>query len=283
MQKNEYEVKKPMSDEKYVLATGADAEHRLKIVNSVHGADSEDFLLRAGLRRGMKVADIGSGVGVMACWIAEQIGTTGELWGVDISEAQVEQGRQRAQCSGLAWTNFKQGAADDTGLETGAFDLVYSRFVLMHVQNPVAALLEMARLLKPGGILAVEDGDFHSLFCYPHSDAYAKCMELYRAIGERHCEDFAIGQKLYHLVCGLDLENVTVGLVQPIIATGEAKRLPEWTLTEAASELIGSGLATQAEIDATAAELARLANDPTVAFGMARMMQVHATKPMTGH
>jgi ubiquinone/menaquinone biosynthesis C-methylase UbiE len=269
-----------MSDEKYVLATGEDAEHRLKIVNSVHGADSEDFLLRAGLRRGMKVADIGSGVGIMSCWIAEQIGTTGELWGVDISMAQAEQGRQRAQCAGLHWTHFQQGAADKTGLEYGAFDLVYSRFVLMHVQNPVAALEEMVRLLKPGGILAVEDGDFHSLFCYPYSEAYDRCMQLYRAIGERHGEDFAIGQKLFHLVSGLGLENVTVSLAQPIFTSGDAKRLPEWTLVEAAKELIAAGLATQDEIDRTAAELARLADDPTVVFGMARMMQVRGTKPL---
>ncbi len=267
-----------MSNEKYVLATGEDAEYRLQIVNSVHGGDSENFLRRAGLREGLKVAEIGCGVGVMACWIAEQIGTSGELFGIDISAAQVEQAAKRVQRRGLPNAHFEAMPADKTGLDEGTFDLVYSRFMLMHVQDATSALREMVRLLKPGGILAVEDGDFFSPFCYPPSKAYARAFELYRGFGKRHGEDFAIGQKLYKLVCDLGLSEVEVELAQPILTHGDAKRLPEWTLIESAQELLAIGLTTQDEIDAVTQELAMFAADPSVAFGMARVMQVMGTK-----
>ena len=267
-----------MSKEKYVLATGEDAEYRLQIVNSVHGSDSENFLRRAGLREGLKVAEIGCGVGVMACWIAEQIGGGGRVFGVDISAAQVQQATKRAERLGLSQAQFSAATADKTELEYGTFDLVYSRFMLMHVQDADAALREMARLLKPGGMLAVEDGDFLSPFCYPPSRAYDRVFELYHGFGERHGEDFAIGQKLYKLVYELGLSDVSVELAQPLITHGDAKRLPEWTLIEAAQELIALGLTTQAEIDSVTAELATLAADPSVAFGMARVMQVVGRK-----
>ena len=66
-----------MSDEKYVLATGAEAEYRLRIVNEVHGPDSKEFLERAGLEAGLRVADIGCGVGKMTLYIAKKIGAVG--------------------------------------------------------------------------------------------------------------------------------------------------------------------------------------------------------------
>ena len=267
-----------MSNEKYALATGEDAEYRLQIVNSVHGEDSENFLRRAGLCDGLKVAEIGCGVGVMACWIAEQIGTSGKVFGVDISAAQVEQAQKRAQNKSLNNAQFTTAPADNTGLEADTFDLVYSRFMLMHVQDAGAALREMVRLLKPGGILAVEDGDFFSPFAYPLSKAYSRVFELYRGFGERHGEDFAIGQKLYKMVCDLGLSEVQVELAQPIFTHGDAKRLPEWTLIESAQELIALGLTTQDEVNAVTQELALLATDPSVAFGMARVMQVIAKK-----
>jgi len=267
-----------VSNEKYVLATGEDAEYRLQIVNSVHGRDSENFLWRSGLREGLTVAEIGCGVGVMACWIAEQIGAGGRVFGVDISAAQVEQATKRVERLGFSQAQFSAAPADTTGLEYGTFDLVYSRFMLMHVQDANSALQEMVRLLKPGGILAVEDGDFFSPFCYPPSKAYDRVFDLYRGFGERHGEDFAIGQKLYQLVYDLGLSDVSVELAQPLITHGDAKRLPEWTLIEAAQELIALGLTTQEEIDSVTAELAPLAADPSVAFGMARVMQVVGTK-----
>ena len=148
----------------------------------------------------------------------------------------------------------------------------------MHVQHIDTALQEMKRVLKPGGVLAVEDGDFSTPFCDPPNVAFARCIELYRAIGEQHNEDFLLGRKLYRLVRAAGFREVEAALVQPLFTRGEAKRLPEWTLAEAAPALIEAGLTTQVEVDSLVAEMATFAADENTVVGMARMMQVCARK-----
>jgi len=267
-----------MAEEKYVLATGEEGEKRLAVVNEVHGPDTRAFVRRAGLKPGMRVADIGCGIGTISCWMAEQVGTGGSVQGVDVSEGQVATARRRADAVGIENVTFTVASAYDTGLEAESFDLVFCRFVLMHLQRPEDALREMRRLLRPGGVLAVEDGDFTALFSYPPLDAFDRCMALYRAAGERHGEDFEIGRRLYALVRQVGFDSAEVAMAQPVFVHGEAKRLPEWTLTESANLLIEAQLTTQAEIDDLVATLSAFAAQDGTAIGMARMMQVAATK-----
>lgn len=267
-----------MAEERYVLATGAEGEERLAIVNRVHGPDTQAFLLRAGLQPGMRVADIGCGIGTISCWIAEQVGPTGAVVGVDLSADQIATAQRRAAAAGIANVTFRSASAYDTGLEADSFDLIFCRFVLMHLQRPEEALHEMRALLRSGGLLAVEDGDFTALFCHPPLPAFDRCMELYRAAGERHGADFEIGRRLYELVRAVGFREVTVGLAQPLIVDGPAKRLPEWTLAESAKALLEAKLATAAEIADLVSTLAAFAARDGTAIGMARMMQVAATK-----
>ena len=265
-------------EEKYVLATGADAEYRLKIVNDVHGPDSKNFLKRAGLETGLRAADVGCGVGKMTLYIANTSGPVGEVVGVDVSAEQIEQARKLFEGVPEERAHFVVASAYETGLESDSFDMVYSRFLLMHVARPQDVLKEMKRILKPGGILAIEDGDFALPFCHPPSASYDRCFELYRLAGEWEGADFRIGSKLPNLIvdAGFSLRGVT--LAQPVIISGDAKRLPEWTLEECAPALIATELATQKEIHALTAELQQLAADKRTQFGMARMTQIVAIK-----
>lgn len=268
-----------MEDEsRYVLTTGEQAAHRLRVVQSVHGTDTERLLRRAGLGPGMRAADIGCGVGTVTAWMAGQVGPGGEVVGVDISPAQVEQARAAAAQAGLGNVRFAVGSAERTGLPRETFDLVFCRFVLMHVPDPTAAVREMRDLVRPGGVLVCEDGDFTSPFCEPPSPAFDRCFELYRAVGERRGLDFRLGPKLYRLFLDADFRDPEVTLAQPVFVRCEAKRLPEWTLTESAPALIEAGLATPREITRIAEEMRLLAEDETTLFGMARMTQVLGRK-----
>lgn len=266
------------ADDRYVLARGDEGAYRLRVVNSVHGPDTEAFLVRAGLRPGMRVADIGCGVGAVTAWIARQVGPEGEVVGVDLGPEQVRKAREYVAEEGLSNVRFVAGNAADTGLARGAFDLVFCRFVLMHVPDPVAVLREMRALVRPGGVLACEDGDFTRPFSEPPSAAFDRTFELYRAIGERRGLDFRIGPKLYRMFLEAGFAQPEVTLAQPVFVRGDAKRLPEWTLMESASALIEAGLATAEEIAAVAAEMKAFAEDETTLFGMALMTQVWARR-----
>ncbi len=272
-----------ITDENYVLATGAEAEYRLKIVNDVHGPDSKEFLERAGLGRGqtdgLHVADIGCGVGKMTRYLAELYDQSGSIIGLDASAGQIAQARKLFTGVPETQVRFVAANAYETGLPSDSFDMVYSRFLLMHVARSADVLTEMKRILKPGGVLAVEDGDFASPFCYPPSAAYDRCFALYRLAGEREGADFRIGVKLPNLVAKAGFEVRSLALAQPLLWRGDAKRLPEWTLAECAPALLAADLATQEEIRALTTELQRLAANERTQFGMARMTQIVAYKP----
>jgi tRNA A58 N-methylase Trm61 len=81
--------------EPYVLATGEAAAHRLQILHGLYGPGTRRVLLEAGLRRGMRVADLGCGVGMVTAWLAEAVGPGGHVVGIDASAAQLAQARRR--------------------------------------------------------------------------------------------------------------------------------------------------------------------------------------------
>ncbi|MGV3724175.1 MAG: SAM-dependent methyltransferase, partial [Actinomycetota bacterium] len=117
----------PASEDRYVLRRGDEGAHRLRVVNGVHGPDSERFLLAAGLRPGMRVADIGCGVGAMTAWVAQQVGPGGEVVGVDISAEQVWKAQERVDAQGLRNVRIVVARGAATGLQRQSFVLFYTR------------------------------------------------------------------------------------------------------------------------------------------------------------
>src|SRR5256885_13628715 len=109
----------------YALATGEAAADRLRILHRVYGPGSRRVLLVAGLRRGMRVADFGCGVGMVTAQLADLVGPQGHVVGVDVSGAQIAQARVRVSCCGTN-ASFVEASATDTGLPPESFDLVYS-------------------------------------------------------------------------------------------------------------------------------------------------------------
>src|SRR5262249_2124809 len=141
---------------RYVLATGKAAAYRLQLLHNLYGPGTRRVLLDAGIRRGMRVADLGCGVGMVTALLAELVGPEGPVVGIDASAAQLAQARERLRTVAPN-TSFVQASATETGLPLGSFDLVYCRFLLIHLTEPEQALREMRALLKPYGILVCED------------------------------------------------------------------------------------------------------------------------------
>ena len=88
----------PSTPAPYVLATGEAAAYRLRILHGLYGPGTRRVLLEAGLRRGMRVADLGCGVGMVTALLAELVGPEGHVVGIDSSAAQLAQARERLHC-----------------------------------------------------------------------------------------------------------------------------------------------------------------------------------------
>ncbi len=264
--------------ERYILATGSGEVERLRLLQEVYGPQSQALLQRAGLREGLRVVEIGCGSGNISCWLAEQVGSRGSVVGIDNSGDQVEQARQQAKSRGLANVEFQVGDANAPDLPEGTFDLAYARLVLMHLAQPGEALKRMRRLVRPGGRVACEEMDLTRWICEPPSELVRRFYELNIALGERHGGHFRLGPSLPRLFLDAGFAKPEVGANFPFALSGEQKRLLELTFLEFAPELIQEKLATQAEVDAIAGELARVAGDHTTLLGFPLLVQVHATR-----
>jgi len=273
---------KPSTDGRgeYVLATGAAAADRLRVLHALYGPGARRVLLRAGLRPGMRVADLGCGVGMVTGLLAEIVGPTGHVVGVDASSEQIAQARKLLprDCSNVS---FVTASATDTRLPYGAFDLVYCRFLLLHLTEPHRALREMHGLLAPDGILVCEDGDLTSAGSQPPSplDAFAG---LFGRLGPIRGVDYTLGRELFQMVLAAGFAEPEVTFNQPVVARGEHKRFLEWSLAEAGPALVAAGLITSRELAELLRDMHRIALDETVLAVMPRMSQVWARKREAG-
>jgi SAM-dependent methyltransferase len=261
----------------YVLATGEAAAYRLRLLHGLYGPGTRQLLLAAGLRRGMHVADLGCGVGMVTALLAELVGPEGHVVGIDASGDQLAEARRRLDAAGSCAT-LVQASAADTGLSPGSLDLVYCRFLLLHLTEPERALDEMLTLLKPGGLLVCEDGDLTSAGSQPPS-ALGAFADLFGRLGPHRGVDYTLGRRLFHLVLAAGFPAPEIQFNQPVLARGENKRLLELSVAEAGPAFVQAGLLTAEELERTVAEMRRLTADETVVAWMPRMAQVWARKP----
>lgn len=260
----------------YVLATGGAAANRLRILHNIYGPGARRLLEQAGIQPGMRVADLGCGVGMVTQLMAELVGPDGEVVGVDFSAAQIEQARTLLP---VHQTNvrFIEASATDTGLAAESFDLVYCRFLLIHLTDPELALREMYDLLKPNGLLVCEDGDLTSAGSEPPSKLQ-DFSHLFGHLGPKWGVDYSLGRRLFRMVLAANFSQPEITLNQPVFANGENKRLLELSVAEAGPAFVAAGLITNEELAQTLTEMQRLAEDETVLAIMPRMSQVWARK-----
>ena len=131
----------------------------------------------AALEPGDRVLDLGSGSGTDAFCAAVNVGETGHVVGIDFTDAQVARGTSLADSHDFANVEFLEASIDDLPLDDDSFDVVISNGVinLSPVKNRVFA--EAARVLRPGGRLAVSD----IVSASPLKEATRRNIELWAA------------------------------------------------------------------------------------------------------
>ena len=211
--------------------------------------------------------------------LAELVGPTGKVVGVDFIDAQLKQA-QALLTDGHEHVEFVHASATATGLPPQSFDLVYSRFLLIHLVDPEGALKEMYSLLKPGGILVCEDGDLTSATSEPPS-VLGKFSELWGRLGPKWGVDYTIGRRLYGLILKANFSDLQTRLNQPTCSHGDGKRLFELSVAEAGDAFITAGLISKTELENALAEMRSLTDDKTVLAILPRMTQVWGRKPLS--
>jgi ubiquinone/menaquinone biosynthesis C-methylase UbiE len=110
------------------------------------------------------VLDIGCGTGVAARTIARRANFSGRVTGIDLSPYLVEAAKHLADEEGLGdLVEFRSGDTRDLDISDGRFDAVVAHTLVSHVKEALTVLKEAGRLVKPGGLIAVFDGDYASM------------------------------------------------------------------------------------------------------------------------
>lgn len=198
--------------------------HAASVVAS-HGArtaeNSAGYLL-PHLQPGMRLLDVGCGPGSITLDLAERVG---EVVGVDGSAAVIETARSAARAKGDDHTVFEVADAFALPFADDSFDLTHAHQMLQHVGDPVAVLREMARVTRPGGLLAVRDADYEAMTWAPAQPGLTQWLDLYRGAARGAGGEPDAGRHLLRWAHEAGLSEVTASASVWCFADDEAR---EW-------------------------------------------------------
>jgi ubiquinone/menaquinone biosynthesis C-methylase UbiE len=271
-------------EQEYVLGTGTDELERLGIQHRLWSDAAHAAWKRAGVRPGQSVLDVGCGPGYASFDLAMMVGRAGRVLGIDESSNFIAflnaqaQSRHLPQLHGVVGDVQSMGSA--AGIDQGAFDLAYARWVLCFVPRPEAVIAQMARALRPGGRVVLHDYfNYESMAMAPRRKAWEKVVAAtahsWRARGG---DPDVMGRAPAMLKqAGLRVESVEVH--QRVARAGESMfTWPETWWRIYTPKLVQMGLVTQAECDELMRDLDELANDPHQFMTCPPVFEVIATK-----
>jgi SAM-dependent methyltransferase len=142
-------------------------------------AENSAGYLLPHLTAGARLLDVGCGPGTITVDLAAR---AAEVVAIDAAEDILGQARAEAEQRGQANVTFQPGNVYHLDFPDGSFDVVHAHQVLQHLSDPAAALAEMRRVCRPGGLIAARDGDYAGMFWYPQELELAEWQALYRQV-----------------------------------------------------------------------------------------------------
>ena len=180
----------------YILGHSDGELARLEQQAEIFRQETDDILRRGGIGEGMRVLDIGCGVGDVAMAAARMVGPEGEVVGIDNAGSALFLARARAAGAGSDWVSFEE--ADVHSYEPqGAFDALVGRFILMHLSDPAASLQRLTGFLKPGGVVAFIEMDISEAGAHPDLPLLNKVIDWIVKTYDKVGVEPNMGSKLY--------------------------------------------------------------------------------------
>ena len=244
--------------QRYLLDGGDEDLRRLLGISGVHAEMTRTALRRSGIAPGWNVLDCGCGPLGALPQLAELVGETGRVTGVDLNPEAVRRARAAAGALGLG--NVRAFAADvhDLGAADagGPFDLAYTRLFLVHQNDPVRTLRQIAGLLRPGGWVITQEALPHPVpRSFPDLDAVGASWSLVTKLVEASGVPAGTTERMPQWAAAAGLEVVRMDGSFGVGPPAQYFDLYASTLAVMRDRSVAAGRTTGQELDAVIATL----------------------------
>ena len=266
-----------MENGNYILETGTKDQERLFIVNDIVNPYSIPFL-RQHIHPGAKVLEVGCGIGLMSQEIAKIVGEKGSVLGTDLNTDQViiacnllpDHYKKRLRC--------EKASAYDLSLLQDKYDVVYIRFLLIHLDDVLKVLEQIKTVLRPGGLLLIEDlAGNHTLASDPEDPRLVHVRKMDDLQEELQQSNFDIASTLGTLLRKTDFKLISDETIQPSLDTPNKRRLFSLGMKSLESALVQNNKLTSQEAQAMIKEVEAMEKDQSVKLYCYKVGQIAAT------
>jgi ubiquinone/menaquinone biosynthesis C-methylase UbiE len=215
-------------------------------------ADQQAQFFLPRLHAHMSLLDCGCGRGSITVGLAKIV-APGEVVGIDINANDLTYARAHAAEQGVRNVRFETADIYDLPFPDDAFDAVFSHALLEHLNDPLKALKEMQRVLKPGGVIGVRAPDFEGNLIAPPDPLVLRAEELYQRLSIHSGGNPRVGKHLRALLHESGFSDIVCS------ASYDCSDAPEMTrkwattieglLTRKREDFIALGLADGEEMD----------------------------------
>ncbi|MFL6240417.1 MAG: methyltransferase domain-containing protein [Actinomycetes bacterium] len=243
-----------MSD--YALAISEVEVQRYRLMAEFAKSEEGGAWAAAGITAGAVIADVGCGPAATSVVMAETVGPSGRVIGVERDPTSLQHAHQVVAASGMTNMELREGEATATGIAPGSVDVAVMRHVLAHNGGREQDIVNhLATLLRPGGHVYLVDVDLTGMRARDADPDLSDIFEKYAEFHRQRGNDPLVGLQLDRFVHAAGLEVVQFGGAYTIIAMPPGLRPPPWIARDL---MLAAGVVTQGDIDRWGAALERM-------------------------
>jgi len=262
----------------YQLRTDAFGRKRLDLQGKIYNPASCRFLLEHSIKLGQSILEIGCGSGAMTPFLAELTGKKGRVLAIDISESQVKATEKLVKKANLKQVECKQLSVFDLDELKEKFDVIYVRWVLIHLQDPFLALEKVIKQLKKGGLLVIDEMLNSYSFSFPESPVFAKRRYVLEQFFIRNNLDPNFGLQLKSALLKNKLYDIREAFYQPIVQTKVERQLLTFIFKEVKEKIIELAILKEKELKQMIESLEKMAKIKDNTLAISALYQISARK-----
>ena len=236
-------------------------------------AENSAAYLLGELEAGLALLDVGCGPGNITIDLASRV-SPGRVVGIDAAATVVDTARAEARARGATAVEFKVADVYELPFDDGEFDVVHSHQVLQHLADPVAALRQMRRVCRSGGLVAARDSDYETMTWYPESDGITRWLAMYRNVARGNGAEPDAGRRLLHWANAAEFSDVRASASAWCYSSSDER---EWwgglwadrvTKSALGDQAVEQGFATRSDLEVMAAAWRQWAAEPDGWFAL---------------